>query len=34
LTKPIKVDKFMDTLDLALKFAQSAPDRATSSEPV
>ena len=25
LTKPIKVIEFMDTLDVALKFARSAP---------
>src|SRR5579863_10910 len=28
LTKPIKVDRFMETLDVALKFAQTAPGRA------
>jgi PAS domain S-box-containing protein len=28
LTKPIKVDKFMEALDLALKFAQTKPGRA------
>jgi signal transduction histidine kinase/CheY-like chemotaxis protein len=33
LTKPIKVDQFMDALDLALRHAQSAPDRAATPEP-
>jgi len=32
LTKPIKVDKFMDALDAALKFAQEAPGRAAKTE--
>jgi CheY-like chemotaxis protein len=34
LTKPIKVDKFMDALDAALKFAQAAPGRAARTELV
>ena len=34
LTKPIKVDKFMDALDTALKFAQAAPGRAARTELV
>ena len=29
LTKPIKVDEFMDTLDVALKFAKTQSARAT-----
>ena len=29
LTKPIKVNEFMDTLDMALKFAETAAARAT-----
>ena len=32
LTKPIKVNQFMDALDIALKFAQTTPGRATKSE--
>jgi CheY-like chemotaxis protein len=32
LTKPIKVDKFMDALDAALKFARAAPGRAAKAE--
>lgn len=31
-TKPIKVDEFMDTLDVALTFARSAPDTASHKE--
>jgi PAS domain S-box-containing protein len=34
LTKPIKVDQFMNALDAALKHAQSNPTTATSPEPV
>jgi len=34
LTKPIKVDKFMDALDSALKFARAAPGRAAKAELV
>ena len=34
LTKPIKVNQFMDALDVALKFAQTAPGRATKPELV
>ena len=30
LTKPIKVNEFMDALDVALKFAQTASGRATT----
>jgi PAS domain S-box-containing protein len=33
LTKPIKVNLFMDTLDVALKISQTATDRATNKEP-
>jgi len=33
LTKPIKVNQFMDALDVALKFAQSAAGRAAEKEP-
>ena len=29
LTKPIKVNEFMDTLDVALKFAKTEPARAS-----
>src|SRR6185295_1933993 len=32
LTKPIKVNEFMETLDAALKFAKSAPARANEEE--
>src|SRR5712671_3393805 len=32
LTKPIKVGEFMDALDLALKFSQTAPGRAPKKE--
>ena len=32
LTKPIKVNEFMDTLDVALKFSQTASGRATKKE--
>jgi CheY-like chemotaxis protein len=32
LTKPIKVNEFMDTLDVALKFAQTQAVRAHSEE--
>ena len=32
LTKPIKVNEFMDTLDVALKFAQTAAARAAEEE--
>ena len=32
LTKPIKVNEFMDTLDVALKFAKTAPGRAAEKE--
>ena len=32
LTKPIKVDEFMDTLDVALKFAESQAARAGTAE--
>ena len=32
LTKPIKVNQFMDALDSALKFARTAPDRAVKTE--
>jgi CheY-like chemotaxis protein len=28
LTKPIKVNEFMDALDVALNFSRTAPDRA------
>ena len=34
LTKPIKVDKFMETLDLVLKFAETESARATKEENV
>jgi CheY-like chemotaxis protein len=34
LTKPIKVNQFMDALDIALKFAQTAPGRTTKPELV
>jgi CheY-like chemotaxis protein/anti-sigma regulatory factor (Ser/Thr protein kinase) len=33
LTKPIKVDKFMDALDLALEHARATPNRAVKAEP-
>ena len=33
LTKPIKVDQFMDALEVALKFARTAPARAGVEEP-
>jgi len=33
LTKPIKVDKFMDALDAALKVARAAPGHAAKAEP-
>ena len=33
LTKPIKVNEFMDALDVALKFSRSASDRAARKEP-
>ena len=33
LTKPIKVNQFMDALDVALKFAQTASGRAAKEEP-
>jgi PAS domain S-box-containing protein len=33
LTKPIKVDQFMDSLDAALKFARGAPGRTAKTEP-
>ena len=33
LTKPIKVNEFMDTLDAALKFAQTQVSRAAEKEP-
>jgi CheY-like chemotaxis protein len=32
LTKPIKVNKFMEALDMALKFSQTAPGRAAKEE--
>jgi CheY-like chemotaxis protein len=32
LTKPIKVDEFMATLDVALKFAQTQPARANGEK--
>jgi CheY-like chemotaxis protein len=32
LTKPIKVDEFMETLDVALKFAESHATRAVQAE--
>jgi PAS domain S-box-containing protein len=34
LTKPIKVNQFMEALDLALKFSQTAADRPTKKEMV
>jgi CheY-like chemotaxis protein len=34
LTKPIKVREFMDTLDIAFKFADSRPDRADNEENI
>ena len=34
LTKPIKVDKFMDTLDVALKFAETQSVRAHNEEKI
>jgi PAS domain S-box-containing protein len=34
LTKPIKVNEFMETLDLALEFTKTKLDRAILSEPV
>jgi PAS domain S-box-containing protein len=34
LTKPIKVDKFMDALDVALEFSRTASTRAVTKEPV
>jgi CheY-like chemotaxis protein len=33
LTKPIKVTEFMDTLDVALKFATAASARRAKQEP-
>jgi CheY-like chemotaxis protein len=33
LTKPIKVNEFMDTLDVALKFAKTESTRAAKKEP-
>ncbi len=33
LTKPIKVNQFMDALDVALKFSQTASGRAAKKEP-
>ena len=33
LTKPIKVEQFMEALDVALKFSQTSPRRATKAEP-
>jgi CheY-like chemotaxis protein len=33
LTKPIKVNEFMDTLDAALKISQAAPGRAVKKDP-
>jgi CheY-like chemotaxis protein len=33
LTKPIKVNQFMDALDLALEHARVTPSRATKAEP-
>ncbi len=33
LTKPIKVNQFMDALDVALKFAQTAPRRTVEPKP-
>ena len=33
LTKPIKVTEFMDTLDVALKFATAASARSAKQEP-
>ena len=32
LTKPIKVNQFMDALDVALKLSQTASDRAAEKE--
>jgi len=32
LTKPIKVNEFMDTLDLALKFSKRQSERASEEE--
>jgi CheY-like chemotaxis protein len=32
LTKPIKVNEFMDTLDLALKFSKRQAERASEEE--
>jgi CheY-like chemotaxis protein len=32
LTKPIKVNEFMDTLDVALKFAKTESSRATKEQ--
>ena len=34
LTKPIKVNEFMDTLDIALKFADQQASRAAHKEPL
>ena len=34
LTKPIKVSEFMDTLDLAIKFAKTKTAIAAKKEPV
>ncbi len=34
LTKPIKLNEFMDTLDVALKFSETKSTRATFKEPV
>jgi len=33
LTKPIKVNEFMDTLDVALKFSKTQSARAARKEP-
>jgi len=33
ITKPIKVNQFMDALDVALTFAQTAPGRTANKEP-
>jgi CheY-like chemotaxis protein len=32
LTKPIKVNEFMDTLDVALKFSRTGPAHANDEE--
>jgi CheY-like chemotaxis protein len=34
LCKPIKVDEFMNTLDVALKFTQAGSDRSTVKEGI